>query len=812
MKYTLILILFSLIYLNTFAQISHGGKPLSLEHRLFKKSKVYYTKSFNYQKLINEDKELSKSKKYRFGKTHNANISPENYGSWETLQNGDKVWKLEIHSENAFSVGLLFNIFKLNKDVKLFVYSTDNQIIKGAFTSQNNKINNKFSILPVKGDKIIIELNVPANMEYGELNISGIVHDYKGIFKYNKLSGACNININCTEGDDWQDEKRAVTKYLFTSNGYTYSCTGALINNTAQDDTPYLLTANHCISTSEEAESATFIFNYESATCLGTSGSDAQSISIADLIATDSNNKLDFSLLKLSIDPPSSYNAYFAGWNRKTAAATNTVCIHHPDQDIKKISLDYDAPITGDYGEGLIENSHWKIIEWDKGTTEGGSSGSPLFDQNHLIVGDLTGGDASCSYNYNDYYSKFDMSWDYYSAYNEQLKYWLDPLKTNPETLNGKNQNTPLQTDAKISYIFSPKGTYCNTSSIIPKIIIQNKGSNDLTSLKISYKINNGTLKHINWTGNLQNGEFENILLEEINTEEEKNEFKVFSSLPNGIDDMYKDNDTTTVNFEVIEEIDDIEILGDKHICLSIDTAYYYIENTGNFSWNVSGGEIINSTNTSSIDVVWEENLEKKVYLTYTNACSQQIIDYTDVIYTEHNIVLNVKTIDSEDKINYTIKDLFGNTIINETSLTKNQIYNKIICLETGCYSLSIYSSSSILEYSLANKINNKIIISSGSNTINDVNLDFCLIHEDQNVNFRLYPNPANDKITIVAKYQEMYNNASFSIYNLKGAKVIPETTFSNIYKLNISELMKGTYIIRIKNDHGNFSERFIKL
>jgi len=812
-KNIIIILIFSLITINSLAQISSGGKPISFKNKLIEKNKVFNTPYFNYKQLIEKDKQLSKSKKYRFGKTHKVDISPKNYGTWQTLTNGYKIWTLEIHSQKAFAIGLLFNKFHLNKNVKLFVYSTDKKNIKGAFTNQNNKINNKFSIIPVNGDKIIIELNVPANIKYGELNIFGIMHDYRGLFAKEKIlksSGSCNVNVNCTEGDDWQDEKRAVAKYLFTSGDYAYACTGALINNTAQNDKPYFLTANHCISKNEEAESATFIFNYESATCSGTTGSEEQSISVATLLSTDSDNKLDFTLLELSVDLPNAYNAYFAGWNRATTAATNTVCIHHPSEDIKKISKDFESPVTGDYGEGLMENAHWQIKEWDIGTTEGGSSGAPLFDQNHYIVGDLTGGYASCSYNFNDYYAKFDLSWDYYSTKCKQLKAWLDPLDTHTLTLLGKNPEDALQNDAKISYMYNPKGTYCNINTLTPKIILQNKGSENLTNVKISYKINSNATEIFNWTGNLQTGEFENVTLNNIYVKESKNEIIIYTSMPNGTVDMNKLNDTITSNFEVIDEIDNIEIYGDINLCSNLKIANYYTENIGNYSWSVDGGEIIEGNNTNSIDVEWTDDIEKKVYLRYTNVCGQNISDFISIKDVNKNLLLNIKTENSDEKINFIIKDLSGNTIVNQSYISTSENFSKIICVEEKCYNLSIYNSSPLFEYSLINSENEKIILSD-KHASQVINTEFCLTYNDNNA-YKLYPNPTNEKLTISALYSEMYNDASFAIYNLKGKLIVDKTIFTNVYEVNITELPKGTYILKISNKNGTYSQRFIKL
>ena len=118
--------------------------------------------------------------------------------------------------------------------------------------------------------------------------------------------------------------------------------------------------------------------------------------------------------------------------------------IHHPQGDIKKIST-YTVPLMQTIWTGGSKLAHWQV-NWSKtanghGTTEGGSSGSPIFDSQGLLVGTLTGGDSSCDsldLLLPDYYGMFSYSWDKNGTdSNEVLKYWLDPDNTNTMTLNG---------------------------------------------------------------------------------------------------------------------------------------------------------------------------------------------------------------------------------------------------------------------------------------------------------------------------------------------------------------------------------------
>ena len=195
-----------------------------------------------------------------------------------------------------------------------------------------------------------------------------------------------------------------------------------------------------------------FYFNYESPVCDGNGGNPNYSISGATLLSTGDTletmqnpdvDSIDFALLELSLAPPDSFLPYFAGWSRSTNLPSSTATIHHPSADVKKISVDNDPPGSGvlepelSYTKSLVAGSFWRVLEWDAGTTEGGSSGCPLFNQNQHIVGTLTGGQAICGNPINDDFTRFDYAWDYYPDSIRQLKYWLDPGNTGVTSLNG---------------------------------------------------------------------------------------------------------------------------------------------------------------------------------------------------------------------------------------------------------------------------------------------------------------------------------------------------------------------------------------
>ena len=387
---------------------------------------------------VTSDNSPYRYKKGKFGEAISITINSNTHGKWYTADNNYKIWETGIYAKDAKSIQVIFSNFELPDGGMLFVYNRDKTYYRGAFTSSNNKPSKRLAIAPVKSDKIVVQyIHTNPAEDIPTLIIDKIVYDFLGVFdKKDKgifASGSCNVNINCDEGSAYQDTKRSIARIFFDG----YYCTGALVNNTNSDETPYFLTANHCINSEEVAKDAVFLFNYESSYCGSNNASSKQSISGSKLIATGANNRLDFTLLQLSTTPPEQFQPYYLGWSASENGNKYSSCIHHPSADIKKISIDYDSTTTSNYGSHFLTNSHWLIRKWDIGTTEGGSSGSPLLNKDGQVIGTLTGGEASCSYNFNDLYQKMSYSWNYYEAPENQLKFWLDPGNSGTESLEG---------------------------------------------------------------------------------------------------------------------------------------------------------------------------------------------------------------------------------------------------------------------------------------------------------------------------------------------------------------------------------------
>merc|ERR1740116_264222 len=183
-----------------------------------------------------------------------------------------------------------------------------------------------------------------------------------------------------------------------------------------QDEKPYFLTANHCgVSSNSQAASVVTYWNFETSTC----GRDPPDGDLDDSLTggatvVASRSTSDVNLLLLNNSPPPEYGVTFAGWDNTPEDYTLPgVCIHHPNGDEKRISFEEDPMSSTNYGGNSVSPSgtHVKVTDWDLGTTEPGSSGSPLFNGNHRIIGQLHGGSAACGNDLPDWYGRFSRSW-----------------------------------------------------------------------------------------------------------------------------------------------------------------------------------------------------------------------------------------------------------------------------------------------------------------------------------------------------------------------------------------------------------------
>jgi hypothetical protein len=403
----------------------------------------------------------------RFAVPHPVEMNPDLDGTWEMVDRDTLSWRLRISSAGAQSLNLGFTDFFVPEGASLFVYATGETAHFQRYTSDDNEQHGELWTPVILGDDLVVELIVPADASFElvrlELSSINVGYRYFGEKSGGDKSGSCNVDVVCPQGDNWRDEIPAIG--VISLGGGTF-CTGFMVNNTAQDETPYFMTAKHCGINSGNASSLVVYWNYESPTC-GAHGGGSLTQHQTGAYWRSAYSNSDFTLVELDSDPNPAWEVTFAGWDNSGNNGTSAVAIHHPSTDEKSISFENQPTTTTSYGSNSVpgDGTHVRVADWDLGTTEGGSSGSPLFDQNHHVIGQLHGGSAACGNNYSDWYGRFSRSWTGGGSNNSRLSNWLDPTgsgATSVDTLVpgsgglGVTPDTSLEAEGNVGGPFSP--------------------------------------------------------------------------------------------------------------------------------------------------------------------------------------------------------------------------------------------------------------------------------------------------------------------------------------------------------------------
>ena len=772
MTKSFLLSFFLLLSLVTFSQQGDGGLPKTFKEVIdYNKidKRVFDEPNIAALKIEDSLTDNSGTAPWRFGFNNNTNINISNSGTWINLPNGDRIWQLVVVCKNALTINLTFSQTVIPTGNELYVYNPSKDFILGKFTA-SHLYNGELGTELVPGEMTIVEYFVPKGSSIGNVNICTVTHGYRTpnefLLKAFGGSGACNVNVNCPEGAAWTQQRNSVVMLVSGSNGF---CTGALINNTLNDGKPYVLTANHCYS-----NPATWIFRFqwESTSCINPSTSPTfQSLSGAVLRAQGTPS--DFCLVEITGGlvngtVPAAYTPYFSGWDNTETISPSAVCIHHPSGDIKKIAIENNALISTSFG-GSPSNSHWGVLSWDLGVTEPGSSGSPLFNQNRRIIGQLHGGASACGASVlSDEYGKVSVSWNPAgSTSSGQLKHWLDPNNTNASFVDGYDpSNAPTITlDAGLSNSAFIQTSLCG-SNYIPNVTISNGGSQTVTTAVISYSIDGGTAQNYNWNGSLAQFQTQVINLPPVQLLPGNHTFSAtVSQVNNGVDELSVNNATNTQFLATaISQTSDL-------LKVTLLTDNYSSE---------TYMEVLSSNGT----VVWFQGNESFAG-TYGTNNTPGPTDPTSPLLDNTTYNWDVP-LSLNDCYTFKIYDYYGDGLSG--------------FIADGSLSLANHNNINFYTLSTPNFGAELGIVFKNISTIGLV--------ESENQELNVFPNPANDLLFI-----NLPSSAKqISIVDIYGKLIYSEPALLDSHELKISSLASGTYWLKVDLTNGRTAlKRFIK-
>ena len=453
--------LFILIVFSGRTQFGDGSLPVTFSDKFavsaLTEDRTIVLNSPSVEDLLEEDQKISiPGVPNRVGINISAELSLIDEGRWSFLPNGDKICRLVIHMEHAKAIGLYFEEgVKIPEQASLHVFDPQGQKVLGAFSSQNDGFK---AMEMIPGETLVLEYYEPKNtIGQALVKIKQAVFFYKAfelneeVLQDDKVLD-CQVDVNCPEGQSWSAQRRSVVMYTYAQGMSTGTCTAVMVNNTAQDCTPYLLSASHCgfVGVGDDISNWVWYWNYEKNSCEPGTGNQ-NSLSLPPTTLTggvvrgssqdgSANNGMGFPeivgtdivLIELNQRPPDIYNAYLSGWSKSTTLPISGVSIHHPDGNVKKIATTNQITNSSNFFWCV----QWMATGSGFGMLEPGSSGCPLFDQDGRVVGiGSFSSPAPCSINQMDCFGKISSSGAPSSA---NISFWLDPISTGASFTDGK--------------------------------------------------------------------------------------------------------------------------------------------------------------------------------------------------------------------------------------------------------------------------------------------------------------------------------------------------------------------------------------
>jgi hypothetical protein len=320
------------------------------------------------------------------------------------------VWTLAIRSPGAFGIRVHVSKFDVGAgSAILYTHQSGDMVVHGPFTGKGPHQTGEFWSASLPGDTVFVEVS---GAKAPRLEIDRIVHFDKSpageaersergsltpIATDQRVGSLlellpCHLDVMCYGSPPVHPYARDATGQMnFVVGGASYVCTGTAVND-LDDDTrvSYFLTAYHCLHTQTDVGTLEVVWLWQPDSCSGTLPNYWTLPRTTDgtLLATnptDTGNDLSF--IRLAQDFPPGVT--LAGWTTVDLPASATG-IHHPGGDWKRVSFGH-AQMVIDCTSRNLPLSQYHYVVWDSGVTEGGSSGSAIFDNDAHIYGQLYG-------------------------------------------------------------------------------------------------------------------------------------------------------------------------------------------------------------------------------------------------------------------------------------------------------------------------------------------------------------------------------------------------------------------------------------
>jgi hypothetical protein len=313
------------------------------------------------------------------------------HGQWFHSPGGS-TWMAEIACDGAVAHRLTFLDLDLPEGVTLRVFDTATGRVCAEDITGNGPHHTGVAYSGQAYGPVRIEYFWPGRHRpsgsAASLGFVEVGHIYRDISPTGSLAAAeaeCHLDRTCFE--EWDEVSEAVARVLFLSNGGYYLCTGQMMATTSQDETPYWSTAYHCINSTESAESAEFLFDWETTTCDDEDPQEGETILGSSIVSAYAITDTTLLMIRPVLPLEEDDGIFWVGWTAdEIPIGTEATLVHHPGGGYMRLT-------TGQKTDGpqLCASADWEhIFLEESGAVEGGSSGSGIYvtiDDEHLLYG-----------------------------------------------------------------------------------------------------------------------------------------------------------------------------------------------------------------------------------------------------------------------------------------------------------------------------------------------------------------------------------------------------------------------------------------
>lgn len=348
------------------------------------------------------------------GEIISVNVSGADlFGATMSVGDGRFAHTGSVVSVDAEAVRLRTNLSALSDSDE--VYTVDPETLY-AYGPMHRDADGDRWLPAIRGDEAILVV-LSDREESPDLVLTGVSHIFLSLKDLAKELD-CNLDIACETDEDILNASSSLAVLLV---GGQWFCSGNLVNNVKTEELePYLLTANHCVCTRDQARNTEVYWDFRNSTCNANDAPDLDTLPRSQgtaMLATDS--VLDATLIRLDTVPLGDFGRAYLGWDsRQPVVDESILVIHHPDVTHTRISKGEVKAIN--QAEGTRD--HQIKVHWSEGVTENGSSGSCLLYTGTLrVAGMLSQGPThTCGADRSgnvDWFSSFEYFYDETAKY-----------------------------------------------------------------------------------------------------------------------------------------------------------------------------------------------------------------------------------------------------------------------------------------------------------------------------------------------------------------------------------------------------------